>query len=64
MEQLSSVRRFELYPSFTEIGSIISPTLDIRTDCGFAHILNDNGNEFRMDYDRLVELMPFMFEVE
>jgi hypothetical protein len=53
-----------VYPQFLEHGAHIEKTVDIRTDTGWAHILNDDEEEFRRDDERLVTLMADMFEVE
>ena len=63
MEDLSSVVDFHVYPQF-DVGNPIRKTVDIRSDTGWAHIMNDDEEEFRRDYDRLVELQKHMFEVE
>ena len=64
MEELDSVMDIEVYPQFLEVGSAIEKTIDIRTDSGYAHLMNDDDNRFEADYQRLVELMANMFEVE
>lgn len=64
MEELDSVMDMEVYPQFLEIGNEIQKTKDIRTDTGWAHIINDDKIKFQADYQRLVELMAEMFEVE
>ena len=64
MEDLTSVMDFFVYPQFMEVGNEIKPTIDIRSDTGWAHLMNDDADEFQRDYDRLVERMEKMFEVE
>lgn len=64
MEELDSVMDMEVYPQFLEVGNEIEKTKDIRTDTGWAHIMNDDKIKFQADYQRLVELMAEMFEVE
>lgn len=64
MEELTSVMAFFVYPQFMEVGNNIKKTVDIRSDTGWAHLMNDDADEFQRDYDRLVELMEKMFEVE
>jgi hypothetical protein len=54
----------EVYPQFLEVGNRIDKTIDIRTDTGWAHLMNDDEQKFKSDYQRLIELMPQMFEVE
>jgi hypothetical protein len=64
IEDLPSVMDLHVYPQFMEVGNPISKTIDIRSDTGWAHIMNDDESEFRGDYSRIVELMKDMFEVE
>jgi hypothetical protein len=64
MEELDSVMDMEVYPQFLEVGNRIDKTIDIRTDTGWAHLMNDDEQKFKSDYQRLIELMPQMFEVE
>ena len=64
IEEMDSVLAMELYPHFTTIGEQIEKTVDIRTDSGWLHIMNDDPEQFKTDYDRVVELMPHMFSVE
>ena len=64
MEELKSVVDMHIYPQFLDIGNSIEKTVDIRSDTGWAHIINKDEGEFRRDYDRLVEFMKVMFEVE
>jgi hypothetical protein len=64
MEDLDSVMDLEVYPQFLEVGNEIQKTVDIRTDTGWAHLMNDDEEKFKSDYERLVELMKLMFEVE
>ena len=64
IEDLASVMDMHIYPQFMEVGNLIEKTIDIRTDTGWAHLMNNDEEEFRRDYKRLVELMKVMFEVE
>ena len=64
IEEMGSVLAMELYPHYTTIGENIEKTVDIRTDSGWLHIMNDDPDQFKSDYDRVVELMPHMFSVE
>jgi len=64
IEGLDSVMDMHIYPQFLEEGNEISKTVDIRSDTGWAHLMNDDEIEFRRDYDRIVELMKDMFVVE
>ena len=62
VSNLPSVMDVHVYPQFMEVGNPIQKTIDIRTDTGWAHLMNDDEEEFRRDYARLVELMKDMFE--
>ena len=64
IEDMGSVLAMELYPHYTAMGEHIEKTVDIRTDCGWLHIMNDDPEQFKSDYDRVVELMPHIFSVE
>ena len=63
IENLPSVLAMEIYDHFG-IGNQIRPTIDIRSDSGWCHIMNDEEEQFIADYERIVELMPQMFIVE
>ncbi|KAL9182807.1 hypothetical protein ACHAXT_004086 [Thalassiosira profunda] len=63
IDSLPSVMDMLVYPQFLEVGSRIEKTVDIRSDTGWAHLMNDDEDEFRRDYARLVELQKEMVEV-
>ena len=63
IEELSSVQILNLYPGFS-VGEYIEKTIDIRSDCGFAHLINTDIEKFLDDYERILEIMPKMFIVE
>lgn len=64
IEDLPSVMDLHVYQQFLEVGNPIQKTVDIRSDTGWAHIMNDDEDEFRRDKARIVDLMKDMFEVE
>lgn len=64
MESLPSVYALEIYDHFQIIGNQIEKTINIRSDCGWVHLINDDQDQFKRDYDRIVELMPLMFVVK
>ena len=64
IQKMESVMDLEVYPPFLEIGNEIRPTIDIRTDCGWVQLLNPDPVGFSRDYDRIMELMKSLFEVE
>ena len=63
IESLPSVYAMEVYDHF-EVGSHIEKTVDIRSDSGWVHLINEDEEQFKRDYDRIVELMPQMFTVQ
>jgi hypothetical protein len=64
IQNMDSVLDLEVYEYFLEVGSEISPTIDIRSDAGWIQMINPDQEEFERDYRRIVELMPLLFEVE
>ena len=64
MEELSSVMDMHVYPSFLEEGNEVEKTVDIRSDTGWAHVMNNDEEEFQRDIATLIELQKHMFEVE
>lgn len=64
MEELPSVMDMHVYPHFLDEGNEIEKTVDIRSDTGWAHIMNDDEEEFQRDIARLIELQKEMFDVE
>jgi len=63
LDGMESVLAMEIYPAF-QIGEDVEPTVDIRTDAGWLHLMNDDQETFDADYARIMELMTTMFEVE
>ena len=64
MEELPSVMDMHVYPHFMEEGNEIEKTVDIRSDTGWAHVMNNDEEEFQNDVARLIELQKDMFDVE
>ena len=64
IQHMDSVIDLQVYQHFLEIGSDITPTLDIRSDAGWVQMLNPNDEVFDKDYQRIIELMPELFEVD
>mmetsp|Transcript_20851 Transcript_20851/g.34402 ORF Transcript_20851/g.34402 Transcript_20851/m.34402 type:complete len:609 (+) Transcript_20851:154-1980(+) len=64
MEELPSVMDMHVYPQFLDEGNEIEKTVDIRSDTGWAHVMNDDEEEFQRDIARLIELQKEMFDVE
>lgn len=63
IESLPSVYMMEIYDHF-EVGNEIEKTIDIRSDSGWIHLINEDKHQFERDYNRIVELMPLMFTVK
>jgi biotin carboxylase len=64
MAELPSVLDFEVYEHFRTPGEIIEKTIDIRSDAGWAQLINDDAEALQRDYEQIVEWMPTMFYVE
>jgi biotin carboxylase len=63
IESLESVQAIELYPSF-HVGQAVRRTKDIRSDCGWIHLVNESEENMMEDYAKICEWMPSIFEVE
>lgn len=64
IQGMESVVDLQVYNPFLQLGSEIFPTVDIRSDAGWAQLMNDDEEAFVRDYDRIVELMPTLFFVQ
>jgi hypothetical protein len=64
IQAMESVWDLEVYQQFLEIGQKISPTIDIKTDAGWVQMVHPDREIFERDYQRIIELMPSLFEVE
>lgn len=64
VESMKGVVAMEVYPQCSAVGGTIRKTIDIRTDAGWCHLMGDDGDDFKRQYDRIVELMPRLFDVE
>jgi hypothetical protein len=64
IQGMGSVWDLEVYRHFLEAGEEIRPTVDIKTDAGWVQLLHPDKETFEQDYQRIVELMPTLFEVE
>lgn len=63
IQSLESVFDSEIYDTFSTLGSFIEPTVDIRTDAGWVQMIHEDSAHLRRDFDRIVELMPTLFNV-
>ena len=64
IQRMDSVIDLQVYGEFLDYGNFITPTVDIRTDCGWVQMLSVNEDSFQRDFDRIVELMPTLFVTE
>jgi ATP-grasp domain len=64
MVDLPSVMDCEVYEAFCTPGSYIEPTVDIRSDAGWAQLVNQDADELHRDYEQIVRWMPTMFATQ
>jgi hypothetical protein len=64
IQSMESVHDLEVYHHFLNVGEPIEPTVDIKTDAGWVQLIHPDRDIFEKDYQRIVELMPTLFEVE
>ncbi|KAL3823209.1 hypothetical protein ACHAXA_003488 [Cyclostephanos tholiformis] len=64
IEAMASVHNMEVYSNFLEVGTQIYPTVDIKTDAGWIQLAHPDPKIFETDFQRIIELMPTLFEVE
>jgi hypothetical protein len=65
LEDFSSLDSFvamEMFPGF-EIGNTVQRTKDIRSDCGWVHLINEDYESLMRDYESIRKRMPTMFEI-
>lgn len=62
MANLPSVFESEIYENFRSPGQEIAPTVDIRTDAGWAQLINPDRQELDRDYNQIEKWMDTMFE--
>jgi hypothetical protein len=60
---LGSFAEMELYEAFG-VGCEVERTRTIRSDCGWVALVNEDEGALTEDYERIVEWMDTMFEVE
>jgi len=64
IQSMRSVMDLEVYSNFLEPGiAVLEPTVDIKSDAGWIQMLHPDPEVFQEDYDRIMELMPTLFEV-
>jgi len=64
LQELSSVLAMEIYPPFLT-GNYVTRTVDDeRTVAGWLRLVNADEAGFRRDYERVMELMPYLFIVD
>jgi biotin carboxylase len=62
IQELESFVAMELFPGF-EIGSTVQRTKDIRSDCGWVHLVHESEDCMMRDYNTICTMMPSMFDV-
>lgn len=62
LADLPSVLEYEVYGPFRTKGETITPTIDIRTDAGWAQLINPDREELERDYSLIEKWMETMFE--
>ena len=63
IEEMESFVFLEIYPGY-EVGSIVKRTKDIRTDCGWIHLIHEDEKKLNEDCKRIRTLMRTMFTVQ
>jgi hypothetical protein len=64
IQVMDSVLDLEVFSEFLEPGiSMIEPTVDIKSDAGWIQLLHPDRETFQRDYERIMELMPTLFEI-
>jgi ATP-grasp domain len=61
---MSSVLDMEVYDRFLNIGDVIEPTIDIRSDAGWVQMINDEPDMLQQEYEQIVAWMPTIFQTE
>ena len=64
IQQMESVVDLEVYGYFLQPGNPIRKTVDIRTDCGWVQMVHPDSQIFQRDFNRIIELMPTIFDME
>ena len=62
IQELESYVAMELFPGF-DIGCTVQRTKDIRSDCGWVHLVHQHEDCLMRDYDTVCTMMPSMFDV-
>lgn len=63
IQSLESYVTMELFPGF-EVGSTVRRTKDIRSDCGWVHLVHEREDCMMRDYEVVRSRMPTMFQVQ
>jgi hypothetical protein len=62
IEALESVKEVEIYASF-DVGELVSPTVDIRTDAGYVLLVHEDPKVVERDYAAITALQPEIIHV-
>jgi len=63
LNELPSVLNWEIYETFAP-NEDIEPTMDIRSDAGWVQLVSEDSQKLTQDFQRIVEWMPTMFQVQ
>lgn len=63
IEALESAREVEVYAAF-DVGETVAPTVDIRTDAGYALLVHEDPEVVERDYQAITALQPEIVQVE
>lgn len=63
IQAMDSVWDMEVYGHFLELGNKVMPTINIKTDAGWVQLIHPDRAVFENDYQRIVNLMPTLFDV-
>lgn len=61
IQELQSFVAHEIYPDFC-VGSTVRKTKDIRTDCGWVHLIHEDEDVMMEDYKNICEWMHTLFD--
>ena len=64
LDTLKSLPSLLEYKLEIEVGEEAYKTVDIRTDCGYVLLCNENAAIERADYEHILKFQPFMIEVD
>lgn len=63
IEAMDSVRELEVYAAF-DVGEIVTPTIDIRSDAGYVLLVHEDPEVLERDYQTITAMQPEIVVVE